>query len=86
MREHYDFGRMKGERNPYAKQLKQPVMMYLDKPTITYFASLAEEFGMPYENLINLYLRDCAIRHKKLNFNVPNPENPEPKRSMRDII
>ena len=66
MREHYDFGRMKGERNPYTKQLKQPVTMRLDKPTVAYFKSLAKDLGMPYQSLINLYLRDCAVRHKRL--------------------
>jgi len=69
MREHYDFSTMKGEKNPYAKRLKQPVTMRLDKPTVTYFKSLAEEMGMPYQSLINLYLRDCAQHHKRLKLN-----------------
>lgn len=68
MRAHYDFASMKGEKNPYAKQLKQPVTMRLDKPTIAYFKNLAEELGMPYQSLINLYLRDCALRQRKLNL------------------
>ncbi len=66
MRQHYDFGKMKGEKNPYIKQLKQPVTMRLDKATVGYFKSLATELGMPYQSLINLYLRDCALNHKKL--------------------
>ena len=65
MRTHYDFDKMKGRRNPYTKHLKQPVTMRLDKPTIAYFKSLAEELGMPYQSLINLYLRDCAVNEKK---------------------
>ena len=68
MRDHYDFGKMKGEKNPYIKQLKQPVTMRLDKSTVGYFKSLATEFGMPYQSLINLYLRDCALHHKKLQL------------------
>jgi predicted DNA binding CopG/RHH family protein len=68
MRAHYDFASMKGEKNPYAKQLKQPVTMRLDKPTIAYFKNLAEELGMPYQSLINLYLRDCALHQRKLNL------------------
>ena len=68
MREHYDFEKMKGEKNPYTKELKQPVTMRLDKPTISYFKALAEELGMPYQSLINLYLRDCALHHKKLSL------------------
>ena len=66
MRKHYDFKSMKGEKNPYAKALKQPITIRLDKSTIAYFKNLAEELGMPYQNLINLYLRDCAHRQKKL--------------------
>ena len=68
MRDHYDFESMKGEKNPYIKELKQPVTMRLDKSTISYFKSLAEELGMPYQSLINLYLRDCAVHHKKLSL------------------
>ena len=66
MKKHYDFSKMKGEKNPYVKHLKQPVTMQLDSQTIKYFKSLSDELGMPYESLINLYLRDCALRHKKL--------------------
>jgi len=69
MREHYDFSSMKGEKNPYTRQLKQPVTMRVDKSTVTYFKSLAEELGMPYQSLINLYLRDCALHRKKLKLN-----------------
>ncbi|HUK57164.1 MAG TPA: BrnA antitoxin family protein [Nitrospiria bacterium] len=66
MRAYYDFSKMKGEKNPYASRLKQPITIRLDKATVSYFKALANEIGMPYQNLINLYLRDCALRHKKL--------------------
>ena len=66
MRTHYDFSEMKGERNPYLARLKQPITIRLDKTTVTYFKALATELGMPYQNLINLYLRDCALHGKKL--------------------
>ena len=59
---------MKGQKNPYTKHLKQPVTMRLDKATVNYFKSLAEELGMPYQSLINLYLRDCALHQKKLKL------------------
>ncbi len=65
MRKHYDFSQMKGVKNPYVKQLKQPITIRLDKDTIAYFKSLASEIGMPYQNLINLYLRECATEEKK---------------------
>ena len=69
MRKHYDFEKMKGQRNPYIKQLKQPITIRLDKTTIAYFKTLAEELEMPYQNLINLYLRDCAVQNKKPKLN-----------------
>jgi len=68
MRKHYDFGKMKGEKNPYIKRLKQPITIRLDKATVAYFKSLAADLGIPYQNLINLYLRDCAINHKKMEL------------------
>ena len=68
MREHYDFSKMKGKKNPYIKYLKQPVTMRLDKDSVEYFKSLAEESGIPYQTLINLYLRDCASSERKLDM------------------
>ena len=68
MRKHYDFGKMKGEKNPYIKQLKQSITIRLDKATVAYFKALATELGIPYQNLINLYLRDCTLHHKKLQI------------------
>jgi uncharacterized protein (DUF4415 family) len=66
MREHYDFS--KGTRNPYAKRLKRQITIRLDKPTIDYFRELAEETSIPYQTLINLYLRDCAATGRKLSM------------------
>ncbi len=68
MREHYDFSKTKGKKNPYIKYLKQPVTMRLDKDSVEYFKALSEESGIPYQTLINLYLRDCAIHKRKLNM------------------
>lgn len=65
MKDHYDFRSMKGEKNPYIKELKQPITIRLDKATVAYFKTLAVDLGMPYQNLINLYLRDCALNQKK---------------------
>ena len=65
MRAHYDFKKMKGEKNPYLKHLKQPITIRLDRATVAYFKLLARELGMPYQNLINLYLRRCALNPKK---------------------
>lgn len=68
MRNNYDFAKMRGEKNPYIRRMKQPITIRLDKPTVVYFKKLAEELGMPYQNLINLYLRDCALNCKKLKL------------------
>jgi uncharacterized protein (DUF4415 family) len=68
MREHYDFSKMKGKKNPYIKFLKQPVTMRLDRDSVDYFKSLAGESGIPYQTLINLYLRDCAAKERKLDM------------------
>ena len=66
MRKHYDFS--KARRNPYAKRLKKQVTIRLDEPTLTYFKSLGERIGMPYQTLINMYLRDCAENRKELRL------------------
>ena len=63
MRKEYDFS--KGKRNPYAKQLKQSVTMRLDRNTLAYFKDLAAELDVPYQTLINLYLRDCAVTGRR---------------------
>ena len=68
MKKHYDFSKMKGKKNPYIKYLKQPVTMRLDRDSVEYFKSLAEEVGIPYQTLINLYLRDCTINRRRLEM------------------
>jgi len=66
MRKEYDFS--KGKKNPYAKKLKQQIAIRLDKETVAYFKDLAEELEVPYQTLINLYLRDCAVTRRKLSM------------------
>ena len=66
MRKEYDFSKMKGRRNPYAKVLKKQVTLRLGVNVIQYFKQMAEETGIPYQNLVNLYLRQCVHSHKKL--------------------
>ncbi len=66
MRKQYDFS--KAKRNPYAARLKKQITIRLDPPTIDYFKGLAEEMGVPYQTLINLYLRDCASKERKLSM------------------
>jgi antitoxin component of RelBE/YafQ-DinJ toxin-antitoxin module len=59
MRKEYDFS--KSRKNPYTKQLKRQITIRLDTATVEHFKKMAAELGMPYQNLINLYLRDCAV-------------------------
>lgn len=66
MKREIDFS--KARRNPYAKRLKRQVTIRLEDGTIRYFKSLAEEVGVPYQTLINLYLRDCAVSGRKLTL------------------
>jgi len=56
---------MKGRRNPYAKALKKHVTLRLGVDVIEYFKELAKETGIPYQSLINLYLRECVHAGKK---------------------
>jgi len=66
MRKEYDLS--KGRRNPYASRLKRQVTIRLDEHTINYFKRLSEESGIPYQTLINLYLRECAATQKRLSM------------------
>lgn len=60
MKDEYDLSTMKSRKNPYASQLKKSVTMRLGEDVIDYFKNMAEESGVPYQTLINLYLRDCV--------------------------
>jgi predicted DNA binding CopG/RHH family protein len=59
---------MKARRNPYIKLLKRSVTIRLDRDTVEYFKGLAVKTGLPYQSLINLYLRDCAVNQRELSF------------------
>jgi len=66
MKKEYDFSKMKGVRNPYAKVLKKQITIRLNANTIDYFKKMAEEMGIPYQVLIDSYLTECAIARRKL--------------------
>lgn len=65
MKKEYDFSKLKTRRNPYAKHLKRQVTIRMGVDIIDYFKSLAKETGIPYQNLINMYLRDCVTSKKQ---------------------
>ena len=66
MKKTYDFS--KARPNPYARRLKKQVTIRLDEDTIKYFKSLADGAEIPYQTLINLYLRDCAASGRRLSM------------------
>jgi uncharacterized protein (DUF4415 family) len=66
MKKRYDFS--KSVKNPYLRKPKKQLTIRLDEDTIDYFRALAEKNGVPYQNLINLYLRDCAQSDRKLSM------------------
>ena len=68
MKQEYDLSKMKKRKNPFAKQLKKQVTIRMGVDIIDYFKEMSEETGIPYQNLINLYLRECVTSQKKLSF------------------
>ncbi len=62
----FDFS--KAVKNPYAKELNNQITIKINKVAIDYFKEEAEETGIPYQTLINLYLTDCAMNKKKINI------------------
>ena len=68
MENEYDFSTMTSRRNPYASKLKKPVTIRLSADVIDYFKEMSEDSEIPYQSLINLYLRDCVSNHRKLDI------------------
>jgi predicted DNA binding CopG/RHH family protein len=66
MKTEYDLSKMKSRRNPYAKLLKKQITIRINRNTLEYFKHLSQEMGIPYQNLIDSYLSDCAVHRKKL--------------------
>jgi predicted DNA binding CopG/RHH family protein len=71
MRAEYDFSTMKARKNPYASKLKKPVTMRLSEEVVLYFKNMALEAGVPYQSLIDLYLRDCVAQHRRVKIAWP---------------
>ncbi len=68
MKAEYDFSKMNFRKNPYASKLKKSVTIRLGEDVIEYFKKMAEETGIPYQSLINLYLRDCVAQHREIDL------------------
>jgi len=66
MKKNYDFS--KAVKNPYAKRLKRQLTLQLDADTFAYFQDMAKELAIPYQTLMNMYLRECADSRKRLRL------------------
>jgi uncharacterized protein (DUF4415 family) len=67
MKAEYDLSKLTSRKNPYASKLKKPVTMRLSEDVVGYFKKMAEDANIPYQSLINLYLRDCVASHRKID-------------------
>jgi len=68
MRAEYDISKMKSRRKPYSSKLKKAVTMRLFEDVVSYFKNMADQAGVPYHSLINLYLRDCVTQHRQIQI------------------
>lgn len=68
MREEYDIASLHPRKNPYYKILKKQITINLDTDIVEYFKNQSIEAGIPYQTLINLYLRDCAANKRQLKM------------------
>jgi predicted DNA binding CopG/RHH family protein len=82
MRKEYDFSTSR--KNPYAKQLKRQITIRLDTTAVNYFKGLAAELGMPYQNLINLFLRECAMQKRRPVIQWPQEDTKRSDRRSRE--
>lgn len=78
MKKNYDFS--KAVKNPYAKRLKRQLTIILDEETIAYFQNMAEDLAIPYQTLMNMYLRECADSGKRLRLHWKPPAKPHAAR------
>jgi len=79
MKAEYDFS--KSRKNPYAQRLKRQVTIRLDVASVDYFKKIAADLGMPYQNLINLFLRDCAAQKRRPVVEWPQGVTPPKRRA-----
>jgi predicted DNA binding CopG/RHH family protein len=68
MKAEYDLSKLQSRKNPYANKLKKSVTIRLGEDIIEYFKGMSEETGVPYQSLINLYLKDCVQQHRKVDI------------------
>ena len=66
MRDEYELDEMEARANPYAKRLRKQITIRLGEDVLGYFKEMAAETGMPYQRLIDLYLRDCMASERRI--------------------
>ena len=71
MKIQYDLFKLQAQKNPYASKLKKPVTMRLSEDVVEYFKGMADEAGIPYQSIINLYLRDCLASQRRRQIKWP---------------
>lgn len=69
MKASYDFS--KGKKNPYAKLLKKQITLRVDRDVIEHFKAMSQETGVPYQSLMNIYLRDCLKKRRTIKLVPP---------------
>jgi uncharacterized protein (DUF4415 family) len=67
MKKEYDLSTLKSRKNPFAAKLKKQVTIRMGSDVVEYFKGMSEQTGIPYQSLINLYLRDCMAKHRKID-------------------
>ena len=67
MKKEYDLSTLKSRKNPFAAKLKKQVTIRMGSDVVEYFRGMSEQTGIPYQSLINLYLRDCMAKHRKID-------------------
>jgi len=82
MKKNYDFSR--AVKNPYAKRLKKQLTIRLDPDTIDYFQGLSRELSLPYQTLMNMYLRDCAVTQRRPQW-APQRRSARPNQALRRL-
>jgi uncharacterized protein (DUF4415 family) len=78
MRKEYNFA--KSRKNPCAQQLNRQITIRPDAVAVDYFKPMAAELGTPYQNLINFFLRDCALRKRRPRIQCPGASAPSVRR------
>lgn len=65
MRDEYDIEKLNPRKNPYTKAKKIQITINITEETVKYFKEQSGRTGIPYQNLMNMYLTDCAQKKKK---------------------